>query len=432
VAKKKTGLSSTLFRGIDPYAQDDDAGQAPAPAATHLPLAAIRPDPDQPRRVLPPALGEAFAAGDLSPQQVVAGWQEMAPDSPVLRALQQLADSIARHGLINPITVRRPHDGEEVPSGASYFVVTGERRYWAHVLLAAAGRPITSGDVPQDPGHIRASVVDEGITIRAHQLIENIMREDINAVEKARGLWALRYELSGAPWGGVNDSSRIEGDDSDRGKKEVKGYPTSVGEDEVNDSSPHADLVPWTQVAEELGISKRYRIFLTQVLTLTPEAQALVEEYSLAETAIRPIVQKLRGEPDLQLAALQQLVAWQQENEEGDGPRRAITRGIDELVNQLLQRKAEAAAPPEVKRAAALVEQQTRTRRFRRRVRGAISFLHHLPRPDIVLLARDLALDDNYADVVDDMHALRDHLDDLLRRVDEYREEDHHSRGGGD
>ncbi|MDT8304794.1 MAG: ParB N-terminal domain-containing protein [Anaerolineae bacterium] len=416
MAKKKTGLSSTLFRGIDPYAQDTETGASPA--ATHLPLASIRPDPGQPRRVLPPALAEGLAAGALSPQEVLDGWQETAPDSPALRALQQLADSIARHGLINPITVRRPRADEDGPAGASYFVVTGERRYWAHVLLAAAGRPIQAGDLPQDPAHIRASIVDEGISIRAHQLIENIMREDINAVAKARGLWALRYELSGVHASRVNDSS--PGED----EKEVNGK----GEDGVNDSSPSAALVPWTRVAEELGISKRYRIFLTQVLTLSPEAQALVEEHGLAETAIRPIVQKLRDEPELQLAALQQLVAWQQENEDSGGPRRAITRGIDELVAQLLQQKDQAEAGPAVQRAAAAVDQEAQTRRFRRRVRGAIRFLHRLPRPEVTLLARDLALDSSYADVVDDMHALRDQLDELIRRIDDYRDEEQRAR----
>jgi RNase P protein component len=255
--------------------------------------------------------------------------------------------------------------------------------------------------------------VDEGISVRAHQLIENIMREDINAVEKARGLWALRYELSGVPAGGVNDSS------------------PSAEEDEVNDSSPPAaGLVPWARVAEELGISKRYRIFLTQVLSLSPEAQALVEENGLAETTIRPIVQKLRDEPALQLAALEQLVAWQQENEEGDGPRRAITRGVDELVERLLQQKELAAAGPAVQQAAAAVDQEAQTRRFRRRVRGAVRFLHQLPRPEIVLLARDLALDSHYGDVVDDVVALRDQLDELLRRVDEYRAEEQRAAGG--
>jgi hypothetical protein len=409
VAKKKTSLSNTLFRGIDPYAQEE---QPAAARAARLPLAAIRPDPRQPRRLLPAGLAAQLEVGELSPQEAIASWLESGAGAPALQALQQLAESIARHGLINPITVRRPPPGETAPPGAAYFIVTGERRYWAHLLLAETGRRVGSGEASLDPGEIASTVVDEGISVRAHQLIENIMREDINAVEKARGLWALRYELSGVPAGGVNDSS------------------PSAEEDQVNDSSPPAaGLVPWARVAEEMGISKRYRIFLTQVLSLSPEAQALVEENGLAETTIRPIVQKLRDEPALQLAALEQLVAWQQENEEGDGPRRAITRGVDELVERLLQQKELAAAGPAVQQAAAAVDQEAQTRRFRRRVRGAVRFLHGLPRPEMVLLARDLALDSNYGDVVDDVVALRDQLDELLRRVDEYRAEEQRAAG---
>jgi hypothetical protein len=84
-----------------------------------------------------------------------------------------------------------------------------------------------------------------------------------------------------------------------------------------------------------------------------------------------------------------------------------------------------------VQQAAAAIDQEAQTRRFRRRVRGAIRFLHGLPRPERTLLARDLALDSNYADVVDDMHALRDQLDELLRRVDEYRDEENRAAATG-
>lgn len=405
MAKKKTGLSSTLFRGIDPYAQDEEQ---PAGDVARLPVAAIRPDPGQPRRLLPASLAEGVASGQLSPVEAMHRWLESDELPAALEGLQQLAGSIERHGLINPISVRRPREGEALPDGVRYLIVTGERRYWAHVLLAVSGRRVGQGETGHEPEMIRAAVVDGGISVRAHQLIENIMREDINAVEKARGLWALRYELSDLSGEWVNDSSPSQDDD------------------EVNDSSPTPrELVPWNRVSEELGISKRYRIFLTQVLTLSPEAQAIVQEHGLAETTIRPIVQKLRDEPELQLAALQQLVAWQMDNEAFDGQRRSITRGVEELVERLLQQKERSATTPDVQQAAAALDAEAQTRRFRRRIRGAIRFLHGLPRPERALLARDLALDANYADVVEDMHALRDQIDELLQRVDEYRAEEH-------
>lgn len=394
MARKKTGLSQTLFQGIDPYGE----GEAQEGDLQTLPLAAIRPDPDQPRRLLPADLARAVADGDLTPLAAMRAWVEQAKkgaEDAGLAALRRLADSISRHGLINPISVRRLQEGEEAPEGVAYFIVTGERRYWAHVLLALEGRNLHAGETVREPTEIRAGLTAPGITVRAHQLIENIMREDINAVEKARGLWALRYELSQ-----VNSRSPVN---------------YSSPED-----SPPPDLVPWKRVSEELGISKRYRIYLTSVLKLSEEAQALVTEHDLAEVTIRPIVQKLRDDPALQVAALQQLVTWQEENEAEDGPNRAITRSVSALVDELLQRK-EKASDRDVQDAARAVDHAAQTRLFRRRVRHVLRFLYDLPDEDRTLLARDLALDAQFSGVGDELRDLQRQIDALLQRVETYR-----------
>lgn len=402
MARKKTGLSHTLFEGIDPYGE----GEAGAGALQAIPLAAIRPDPQQPRRILPQEVARAVSAGELSPLEAMRAWLEGAEDSSELVALHRLADSIARHGLINPISVRRPGPEEEAPPGATYFIVTGERRYWAQVLLALEGRNIRAGETVREATEIRAGITAPGITVRAHQLIENIMREDINAVEKARGLWALRYELSEVNYRSPDDSSPVD----DR--------------EAVNDSSPPPELVPWRRVSEELGISKRYRIYLTSVLKLSPEAQELVMKHDLAEITIRPIVQKLRDEPELQVAALRQLVAWQEENEAEDGPNRAITRSVKALVDELLRRKAVAGRRHEdVGEAARAVDHAAHTRQFRRRLRRVLRFLYDLPEQDLVLLARDLALDAEFAGAVDEMRDLQSEFEAILARVAQYREE---------
>lgn len=405
MARKKTGLSETLFQGIDPYSQ----GDAPQGATQSLPLTAVRPDPQQPRRLLPRQLARDVARGTLSPMQAMRRWVEVGQDgkSADLQALRRLADSIARHGLINPISVRPAGEEEETPPGVTHFIVTGERRYWAHVLLALEGRAVQVGESAREATEIRVGVTAPGITIRAHQLIENIMREDINALEKARGLWALREELSK-----VNDSSPV-----DDGAQ-------------VNDSSPSADrsaLVPWNRVSEELGISKRYRIYLTSVLDLCEEAQVLVMEHGLAEITIRPIVQKLRDDPPLQVAALRQLISWQQENEAEDGPNRAITRSVKALVDEMLARKA-AAERADVQEAARAVDHAAQTRQFRRRLRRVLRFLYDLPDEEHVLLARDLALDEAFAGTADEIHDLRRALDDLLQAVQDYRRQESRDR----
>ncbi len=85
-------------------------------------------------------------------------------------ALQELADSIARHGLIQPVVVREAAD-------AGYLLVAGERRYRAHQLL---GRTTIAAIVTQgNPDEIA--------------LIENLQREDLNPIDAAEAL-ALMME----------------------------------------------------------------------------------------------------------------------------------------------------------------------------------------------------------------------------------------------
>ena len=45
-----------------------------------------------------------------------------------------------------------------VPAGVNYLIVTGERRYWAHVLLAVAERKIQEGLETRNPDTIKATI----------------------------------------------------------------------------------------------------------------------------------------------------------------------------------------------------------------------------------------------------------------------------------
>ena len=85
-------------------------------------------------------------------------------------ALEELADSIRTLGLIQPITVRK--DGDK------YLIISGERR-WRAAQLAG---------VDTVPAYIR-DVDDENL--HAMALVENIQRQDLNAIEIALGLQRL-------------------------------------------------------------------------------------------------------------------------------------------------------------------------------------------------------------------------------------------------
>ncbi len=372
-----------------------------------LPLNLIRPDFSQPRNLLPDDLAEAVTGGQLTPQDAVREWINRAKvdvANPALqhniRELKRLAESIEQHGLINPISVRAIQPDESALPEVAYLIVTGERRYWAHVYLLNEGKQIHEGDAATAPDQIKATVAAAGVSVKAHQLIENFLREDINAIERAHGIWALRYELSG-----VNHGSPL----SDK-SAEAPG---------VNHGSP--DLVPWAHVEKTLGISKRYRIFAISVLKLCDEAQQLVAKYNLTERTIRPIVQKLKKRPDLQVKALEQLVAWQKENEADDSPGRSIVASVKELVEQLLAEGTETEEKETAKPTRSVSSEPVI--RFRDKVRKTLDFLNRLKERDRANLNTALTHKE-YADVMVDLRNLRQQIDKILEVTGEVQPEE--------
>ncbi len=413
MAKKRTSLSQTLFGEINPYGSNA-GGQSetrPGDRQARLLLEVIRPDPDQPRQLLPAALNQAVARGELAPGDALRQWLRQFDEANGeisakhnLQELRRLATSIEQHGLINPITVRRPRPGEALPAGAEYFIVTGERRYWSHVLLALEGRQIQEGNEITAPDQIKALIANEGVSVRAHQLIENLLREDINAVEKARGLWALRYELSG-----VNHGSPFSENFSSPARVN-RGSPSGK-------TTPETALVPWNKVEETLGISKRYRIFVTSVLNLCTEAQDLVARYDLSERLIRPIVQKLKDRADLQVEALRQVAAWREEADSDDGPDRSMVASTQGLVDQLLAREEARMAGPAATRKTPVGDPRLGAEQFKAKVQGALRFLNRLDEPDLAGLINNLATTSSYTGVVDDLRDLRDRIDTILDAI---------------
>ena len=88
-------------------------------------------------------------------------------------ALEELAESIRQLGLIQPITVKR--------SGDKYIIISGERRW----------RAAEKAGLEALPAYIRE--VDD-TTLHAMALVENIQREDLNAIEISLGMQRLIEE----------------------------------------------------------------------------------------------------------------------------------------------------------------------------------------------------------------------------------------------
>lgn len=91
-------------------------------------------------------------------------------------ALAELSESISSLGLVQPITVKRQDDGR-------YIIISGERRYRASKMAGLVAIPAYVRDV------------DDG-KILEMALVENIQRQDLNAVEIAISLQRLLEEFA--------------------------------------------------------------------------------------------------------------------------------------------------------------------------------------------------------------------------------------------
>lgn len=135
-AKEKKGLGTGLDALFGSAAFDDEEAEL-----LTLPISKVEPRSEQPRK---------YFDED---------------------ALQELADSIAQYGLIQPITVRKQ------PSGY-YQIIAGERRWRASRLAGLDEIPV------------RVIEADDRLTAEL-ALVENLQREGLNPIEEAKGYRTL-------------------------------------------------------------------------------------------------------------------------------------------------------------------------------------------------------------------------------------------------
>jgi ParB/RepB/Spo0J family partition protein len=104
-----------------------------------------------------------------------------------LDSLRTMADSIATHGLMQPIVVRplpasRVAETSDMDPRPAYELIAGERRWRAAQLAELATMPM-----------LVRHLSDEAVL--ELQLVENIEREDLDAMEEAEGFALLRDKL---------------------------------------------------------------------------------------------------------------------------------------------------------------------------------------------------------------------------------------------
>lgn len=140
MASKQKGLGRGLGALID-----DFSASGVSDSITSLPLQKVEPNPRQPRRVFDE------------------------------EELQALADSIAEHGIVQPLAVRDEGDGY-------YMIIAGERRWRAARLAGLDEVPVVVLEA-------------DDRTVMELALVENLQRQDLNPMEEAEGYRVLMEDF---------------------------------------------------------------------------------------------------------------------------------------------------------------------------------------------------------------------------------------------
>ena len=140
---EKRGLGRGLGALLGEIAREKPVDEDSGGGVRTLPIGSLQPHPEQPRRRFDDA------------------------------QLEELADSIRKRGVIQPIVVR--------PHGRGYQIVAGERRWRAAQRAHLHEVPVVVRDF------------DESETLEI-ALIENIQRQDLNAIEEAQAYQRLQQE----------------------------------------------------------------------------------------------------------------------------------------------------------------------------------------------------------------------------------------------
>lgn len=256
-------------------------------------LEMIRPDPVQPRRVLPDRIHYKFHENRMTPTQVlrelvqfaqVSARQQgrpfanvlellpdpesdtedpdkLSPEEDTLRDLVNLAVTIRDDGQVNPLTV------VDVSEGVTrlYRIETGERRYWAAWLL----RDFFPGY--DSDGMIDCIVVPAEKSSVFRQAKENTARKGLTAIAMARQAALLILSVHGydIPIHAVNNDFYRQALELDlRGKRE------------------YTDAI----LSAMGGVTKQRLNQYKRLLLLSDEAWELADRHNLDEAVLRYVV----------------------------------------------------------------------------------------------------------------------------------------------
>jgi len=283
------GMTEELLLGTPQQFEDNTI------RVERLLLEMVRPDPVQPRRVLPEQLHFPFHSNRLTPTQAlkelvqivqVSARQrgrpfnnvlellpnpddeneeeqtvQLSPEEQLLHDLVNLAVTIRDDGQVNPLTV------VDVSQGVTqqFRIETGERRYWATWLL----RDFITGY--GGDGMIPCIIIPAERSSVFRQAKENTARSGLSAIAMARQAALLLLTVHGhqIPNTAVSNDFYRQALELDlRGKRE------------------HTEAI----LSAMGSMKKGYFSYIKSLLRLSDEAMELADRHNLDERRLRPIV----------------------------------------------------------------------------------------------------------------------------------------------
>ncbi len=275
--------------GIDDLVRDmgsSELGFSPTEHSIYeVDLDRILPDFSQPRRFLPFDLRQQLSQGEILPGEAMRELLSRAERGDQLAALilgdsgdslnddedgpedekglLALARSVKTVGLRQPINVysiTRP----DAPGETFYQLGEGERRYWAHQLLALQG--------DEKFARIRCiidTLPEDKDLIQRRQQAENAARQDLSAIARSRSIEQIQERLR------LTMGTRVPGETTIKLPSQ-RDLDAAVGQ-EVK-----------TFTGRAIG-GRMVRNYL-RLLKLSPELQDLVEAAQLTEKQLRPVM----------------------------------------------------------------------------------------------------------------------------------------------
>jgi hypothetical protein len=225
-----------------------------------VPISQVLPDRFQTRVILPPELKQAFFTGESDCFAIAHSLLVAADGDPALRQqvdeLLLLGESILKDRQIEPAT----GSWIKTPLGSRFLLETGERRFWSLALQTV------NMELQEEP---RLKVTEEVEINRYRQVAENLLREDISAVDLGKAIAALiLLQLDQQPNPEMDELTYF------RQALKIKKLPAGI----------------WQGIIRVIGLSRPVLYRHLQLLKLDDELLYMASLYRLQEGRLRQIL----------------------------------------------------------------------------------------------------------------------------------------------